>query len=131
MLVRHEAMKLKPYRDTQGKLTIGVGRNLDDVGISKEEAERMLDADISRAVGYAGAFSWYRNLNEPRRDVILSMIFNMGPTRFREFKKMHQALMLGRFEIAAAEMLSSVWATQVGSRARELAEMMRTGSYDR
>ncbi len=33
-LVRHEGLKLKPYRCTAGKLTIGIGRNLDNCGIS-------------------------------------------------------------------------------------------------
>ena len=48
MLKRHEGLRLKPYQDTIGKLTIGYGRNLDDRGISKEEAEYLLRNDISR-----------------------------------------------------------------------------------
>jgi len=45
-LVRHEGLKLKPYRCTAGKLTIGIGINLDVCGISQKEAYTMLERDI-------------------------------------------------------------------------------------
>lgn len=51
MLIRHEGLKLKPYRDTVGKLTIGAGRNLNDLGISEREAMFLLDNDIMERAG--------------------------------------------------------------------------------
>jgi lysozyme len=107
MLIRHEGLALKPYLCTAGRLTIGVGRNLDDVGISELEARLMLSNDIAR----------------------VNMIFNLGISRFKGFKKMIAAIVVGNFERAAEEMLNSKWADQVGPRARELARMMRMGSY--
>ena len=50
-LERHEGLRLKPYRDTVGKLTVGYGRNLEDVGISRDEADFMLDNDIDQVEG--------------------------------------------------------------------------------
>ena len=46
MLIRHEGLKLKPYLCTAGKLTIGVGRNIQDRGITYQEAMMLLENDI-------------------------------------------------------------------------------------
>lgn len=130
LIIRHEGFELKPYRDTVGKLTIGVGRNLDDVGIHPDEASLMLKNDIERCRVEASEFVWFENLDEKRKMVIISMLFNLGLTRFLGFKKMIAALELNNFDRAAAEMLDSKWAVQVGKRAEELSAMMRYGSQD-
>lgn len=129
MLIRHEAIRFKPYVDTKGKITIGVGRNLEDVGISADEAMMMLDNDIASARRDAHCFTWFGALDEPRKDVVLSMIFNMGLKKYLTFKGMIAAMQKRDFDRAASEMLNSLWAAQVGKRAAELAEMMRTGEY--
>lgn len=129
MLIGQEGLRLKPYRDSVGKLTIGVGRNLEDVGISEQEAMVMLDADISKSLTDAQTFHWFHNLDSVRQDVLVDMIFNMGLVRVLGFHKMLAALQAGDWNTAANEMLDSKWATQVGNRALELAKMIRTGEY--
>jgi len=130
MLKRHEGLRLKPYRDTVGKLTIGYGRNLEDDGISLEEAELMLENDLDRAVKAArDVVAGFDELDEVRQAVLVDMAFNLGRAGLASFQKMRAALALGDFERAAAEMLDSLWARQVGRRARELAEMIRTGQW--
>lgn len=127
-LIRDEAMKLKPYRDSVGKLTIGVGRNLDDVGISQVEAAQMLDSDIRRtADALDKALPWWRGLDEVRQRVLLNMAFNMGVAGMLGFKHTLAAVQTGKYADAAAEMLDSKWAQQVGSRAQRLADMMIKG----
>ncbi len=127
-LIRHEGLRLKPYFDTVGKLTIGVGRNLDDVGISEDEAIYMLHADIGRVrVQLAQTFTWYLGLNTARKDVVINMVFNLGLGRFKRFKKTIAAIEVLNWDLAAKEMLKSKWAKQVGRRATELARMMRSG----
>jgi len=127
-LVRHEGLHLKPYRDTVGRLTIGVGRNLDDVGITRDEAMILLDNDILRAqTAVIHALPWAVNLDQPRLDVLVNMTFNMGIGVVLGFAAFLGALERGDYEMAAREMLASKWATQVGNRAVELAEIMRTG----
>lgn len=126
-LVRHEGVRLKPYTDTVGKLTIGVGRNLTDVGISSAEAFVLLEHDIDAVIHDCAAFAWFAGLSPVRQRVIVDMAFNLGSTRFRLFVRMIHALAIGNFEEASREMLSSQWAQQVGSRARDLARMMTTG----
>ena len=129
-LIVHEGMKLKPYHCTAGKLTIGVGRNLDDVGISEEEAMIMLQNDIKIAEDeLARNHPWVAELDVVRRDVLTNMVFNMGITRVNKFVKTLAAVRSGYYEEAATEMLSSRWADQVGNRAHELAEQMVSGQY--
>lgn len=127
MLEQHEALKLKPYRDSVGKLTIGVGRNLDDVGISVEEAMMLLEHDIEKVLAALDrSLSWWRTLSDVRQLVLADMCFNLGVGGLVGFKKFLAAAQAGEFDLAAAEMLNSTWAEQVGSRATTLAGMMAT-----
>lgn len=128
ILLRHEDLRLKPYRDSVGKLSIGVGRNLDDVGLSREEALLLLDNDILRAqTGVIRELPWSVELDRPRFEVLVNMAFNMGVGGLLEFKKFLSALQAGHMETAAKEMLDSQWSQQVGRRADELAQIVRTG----
>lgn len=127
-LTRDEGVRLKPYRDTVGKLTIGIGRNLDDVGISAEEAHYLLGNDVERSARALDDFlPFWRNLGPVRQRVLVNMAFNMGIRRLLTFKFTLLMIEKGEYEKAAEGMLSSLWARQVGPRAQRLAEMMRTG----
>lgn len=127
-LIEEEGMKLKPYRCPAGKLTIGVGRNLEDKGLSNEEALFLLQNDIIEAVKeLKKAFLFFDSLNETRQIVLIDMCFNLGINGLKKFKKMIKALENQDFYLASKEMLSSCWAKQVGARARSLALLMETG----
>jgi lysozyme len=130
LLKKHEGLRLKPYRCSAGKLTIGYGHNLDDVGISEEEAEMLLLNDLLTAnIEVENRFVWFEDLDEVRKAVVVNMIFNLGIARFSAFKKTISLIEEGSYSEAAQEMLDSRWANQVGSRANELSEMMRTGLW--
>lgn len=127
-LKRHEGLRLKPYLCPAGKLTIGYGRNLDDSGISEAEAEAMLDNDITKFQRQVTeALPWTKSLDEARLGVLINMAFNLGTPGLLQFKKTLAAIEAGYYAKAAAMMLQSKWAKQVGSRAKELSEQMRTG----
>ena len=127
-IVRHEGLRLKPYKDSVGKLTIGVGRNLDDNGISKSEAMLMLDNDILTAtVELNIALPWTMDLDWPRRAVLINMTFNMGMTRLLGFQDTLAAIQDGHWQKAHDHMLASKWARQVGPRAIELSRIMLSG----
>lgn len=130
LLEKHEGLRLLPYRDSRGYLTIGVGRCIEKVGISKAEAYAMLDHDILAATREAQSFSFFWELDDVRQDVLICMVFNIGAAGLRGFRRMLAALALHDYETAADEMLSSEWARQVGRRAEELSTMMRTGEYE-
>ena len=129
LLIRHEGLKLKPYKCTAGKLTIGVGRNLDDNGITEAEARMMLKYDIEVARHQLLKHKWFTILNDVRKDVMINMAFNLGYPRLMQFKNMLSCLAAEDYEGAATEMLNSKWAQQVGDRAVELASMIISGKY--
>ena len=128
-LVRHEGLRLKPYRCTAGKLTIGIGRNLDDRGISQKEAYAMLERDIQDCEQWLidEIPEVYNKLDEVRQSVLLNMCFNLGIKGLLEFKNTLSFIGAGDWERAANNMLASKWAKQVGMRAIELSELMRKG----
>ena len=127
-LIFHEGERLTPYQDTVGKWTIGVGRNLTDRGISVHTSRQMLDEDITECETDLYTFGWYQALTPLRQRVLLDMRFNLGPSRFRQFKNTLGAVARGDYEAASRGMLASKWAKQVGARAVRLAEWMRRGT---
>lgn len=121
--------RLLPYRDSVGLLTIGYGRNIDERGISQEEADYMLSNDLADTIKEAHSFPWYQGLSEERKAVICNMIFNLGLSRFKGFKKTIQYIESCDFDKAAIEMQDSKWARQVGPRATRLSKIMKTGEF--
>lgn len=127
-LIRDEGISLKPYKDTIGKLTIGIGRNLSDKGITAEEAYYLLDNDIHEVIAYLEqTYAWFPLISEVRQRVLVNMAFNMGPRKLSAFRNTLACIARAEYDEASKEMLKSRWATQVGARATRLSEMMRTG----
>ncbi len=125
-LIRHEGMRSIPYMCTAGKLTVGVGRNLMDNGISPDEAMYLLNNDIDtmqEQIEYH--LPWVSALKEQQKMVLINMAFNLGMGGLLKFKNMLEALQQGDLELVEHEMLDSRWADQVGQRAQELARQMR------
>lgn len=123
-----EGVKAKPYRDSVGKLTIGCGRNLDDVGLSSAEIAMLLENDIDRATVDAQAlFPTFDELSDNRKAVLVNMTFNLGKERLGLFRKLRRAIAALDFNSAYVEMVSSQWADQVGARATRLAKLMKDG----
>jgi lysozyme len=126
-LIEHEGLRLSAYFDTVGKCTIGVGRNLDDKGLSKAEALYLLENDIQECIADLVTFPWFERLDAVRQRVVIDMRFNLGPKKFRRFRDTLRAISEERYGDAADAMLASKWADQVKRRAVRLAAMMRTG----
>jgi lysozyme len=126
-LIRDEGLRPRAYRDTVGKLTAGVGRNLEDVEFTAAEIDLMLETDIDRCVLDLVKFPWFPLLDPVRQRALVNMRFNLGPKGFRGFFGMIKAIEQGEYGRAAQHMLASKWAVQVGRRAVRLAEMMRDG----
>jgi lysozyme len=129
-LRRDEGVKNFPYTDTVGKLTIGVGRNLTDVGISDEEMDILLLNDVKKVIdNLMNRLPWFRTLDEVRQAALTNMTFNLGFRGVEGFPAMLRALAQGDWDGAAAEMLDSLWAKEVGDRAVRLAQQIRTGEW--
>ena len=150
-LIEHEGLVLTVYKDSLGIDTIGIGRNLKDRGISREELD-YLDIPNMEVVyehGISEADARYLALNDiaivenelcrvhpcveeldgVRQLVLMDMAFNMGVPRLCKFKKMWNAIHEENFEAASLEMMDSKWARQVGGRAKKLSDAMKTGEF--
>jgi lysozyme len=131
LLRSHEGYRQFVYKDTVGKNTVGIGRNLDDRGITEQEAMDLLENDISYFDDrLASELSFYNNLDEVRKAVLIDMAFNLGLHGLLAFKKTLHLISMGSYAMAASEMMNSKWAGQVKGRAVELSEAMRSGAFE-
>ena len=127
-ITRHEGKRHKAYRDTVGKLTAGIGRNLEDVAFTDEEIDLMFKNDLARAKRGAETFYLYEMVNDIRREVIIEMVFQMGLAGVSKFKKFFRAAQARDWEAAHKEMLDSKWHNEDSpARALELALIFRIG----
>ena len=133
MLKRHEGVETHAYECSEGKVTVGVGRNIDQaggMGLSDDEIDYLLQNDVERVVKeLAAEYPWFNDLDDVRRDAMVDISFNLGATRLRLFKRALAAMETGNYKEAATEFLDSRWAKQVGSRALELTDMISSGEY--
>ena len=128
-LRRDEGLRLKPYRDTVGKLTIGYGRNLDDVGMSEAEAEGMLAEDAARAdLDTQLKLPWTTGLDAVRRSVVIEMAFNMDIEGLLGFHNTLAAIQRGDWATASNGLLTSLAAHQEPARVARWAAKLRTGT---
>ena len=128
-LNRDEGNRLKPYTDTKGNITIGVGHNLTANGISPAVRDFILTEDINDAIASLDmAFPVWSGLSEPRQRALANMVFTLGLTRFLEFKDMLACIRNGDFMGAAAAALDSPWAKiEAPSRAARIATLLENG----
>ena len=124
-LIRHEGLRLTVYDCPAGYKTIGVGRNIEQKGITEDEALYLLGNDIEYFTEQLEEnLIGFQELSENKKAVLVNMAFNLGVNGLLKFKNMLAAITEERWEDASAEMLNSRWADQVGNRAIELAEAM-------
>ena len=128
-LKRNEGLRLKPYRDSRGFLTIGYGTNL-DAGIDEEEASYLLERRaILAAKELSRVLPWTDQLDPVRRSALNNMAYNLGVPGLLKFKQFLAAMQSGNWAAAKAAGINSLWAKQVGERATELMEQIVTGEY--
>jgi len=120
LIKKHEGIRLRPYKDSVGILTVGVGHNLEANGISVAVAELMLEEDIAIAVNeLKDIFEEWEEIQESVKSVLIDMMFNLGYTRFSKFKRMIGAIRIQDYKLAAKEATDSKWCEQVGARCTE------------
>lgn len=128
-LIKHEGLRLKPYKDTVGVLTIGVGRNLDDMGIRQSEAMLMLDNDIQLfSAQLLHLYPWFQPLDDVRQNVMIELMFILGPSRFSTFKNMIHYMEIKDYKNAASEIRNSKLASDIGPiRTKDLCDALESG----
>lgn len=144
----HEGLRLQPYLDTVNKLTIGVGRNVEDnpltgaewrslfdsggvkVSLTSQGAMTVLDNDIAAAEKIASRLPvGWDTLDGVRQGVLVEMTFQMGYARMTAFVHTLESVRLRDFIAAATGMRNSLWFKQVPTRANTLAKRMEFGIW--
>ena len=144
-LIEQEGIKLMPYICPMGKLTIGVGRNLDDNplnfeekralgdymhGITENGAKMLLRNDILRCRDEVkNIFKGFDELNADRQYALIDMCFQLGGVGLRKFRIMRKALENKDFDKASEACLKSKYAKQTPVRARKIARAIKLGIW--
>jgi lysozyme len=142
MLKRHEGVKLKPYRCTAGKETIGCGHNIDAKGLPDDiqayldehgaitpvMVDILLDQDIEDAMEDCRAlYPEFDDFSQDRQDALVDFLYNVGKGTAKTFKTMNGYINAGQWDEASDALLRSLYAKQVKGRAKEIAQMLRDG----
>jgi len=128
LIKKHEGFSKKLYKCPAGKLTIGYGRNIEDCGISKDEAEYFLKNDILKSIDdlyFIFGYDFFNSLNDEWKIVLIDMMYNLGANGFKRFKRMIKAIKMKDFESAINEMKDSKWYHQVGDRSKNLISIVK------
>lgn len=123
LIQRHEGFRAKPYVDTVGKITIGYGRNLTDIGMSLDEIKYLFNNDLQRAYDACAVYPWFLSLSEARKAACIDLAFNLG--NIGRFPKFCAAMAVSDYSSAANELVNSAWYKQVGIRGPELVALIR------
>lgn len=130
LLELHEGRRNTVYRCTAGKLTIGIGHNLEANPISDAAIDVILDDDITAVErDLERTYPWYARLDHVRKMAMVDLCFNLGITKLKMFLTTMREMSLGNFEAAANALTDSLWFKQVGTRGPRIVRMIRTGEY--
>ena len=131
---KHEGYSNTVYKDTRGFRTIGYGHLchedegwIDDKVYKKEILEKQFDVDFKTACDHAEKIYLQGNvtMNPKALSILTEMVFQLGYNGVKKFKKMLSAIYEEQFDIAADEMLDSLWNKQTPKRSKNLSDLMR------
>ena len=98
------------------------------MGLSDDEIDYLLRNDIVRVQEeLSEEYDWFADLDQVRQEAMINLSFNLGATRLRGFRNALAAMAEEDYETAANEFMDSKWSSQVGRRAYEVTQMIRTG----
>jgi lysozyme len=127
MLRKHEGYRRFAYKDSVGKISVAIGRNLEDRGITEAEALYLLDNDIEDFTKQLrDRLYWFDSIHEDAKIVLIDMAFNMGLGGLLTFHETLEHIKNENYKAASVSMLQSKWANQVGVRAIELSDILRS-----
>jgi len=120
----NESYQQFPYPCSKGKLTIGIGRNIQEVGITKKEALYLLKNDLLECLSDLGRIFGDQEIPNNKLKALVDMRFCLGPVKFRKFKKMIVAVKAEDWQAAAKEAEDSLWYKEVKSRGPKVIKLL-------
>ena len=125
-LRRDEGVKYDIYVDSEGWLTLGVGHRLRARALSDAAVDQILRDDVAGTTAeLLEAYPWAGQLSGARFGAVQNLAFNLGVAGLGTFVKFLAALRQERWKDAAAELLDSKYAEQVGDRAKRLSVQIK------
>ena len=139
----HEGCVLEPYKDSLGKLTVGIGhlvqpherkRFQEGVKITQEEADELFDIDLNRAAAGADELilkkiGSHDDLPQSIQEVLVEMVFQLGATGVKQFRNMWASLKEKDGEMAAMHMKDSRWHKQTKNRCESLSKIVASAKW--
>lgn len=140
-LIRDEGRVDEIYIDSLGHKTFGIGHLVLEVDneynypvgteVDPDRVDECFEDDLFEAqhdcVGLYGSEQWW-NLDGEIQSILINMMFNLGRTRLKGFRRMNEAISKGDWKTAAMEGRDSRWYFQVGNRAERLMTRMENFS---
>lgn len=142
LIKRHEGVKYRPYKCSQGFLTIGVGHNLDAAPLPRHMAaqlaksgfitpdmvEELFEMDLQSALrSCRRVWPGFDGFSAARQNALADFMFNLGEGGVKKFINTNKAINESRWDDAAKRMQNSKWYKQVGNRSPEIVEMVKNG----
>ena len=129
-LLAHEGFKSAPYTDSEGYITIGIGRNISSNPLTIDEAWLLSKPFMDDAIEHAPLLihNW-DTIGDARQNVLIELVFAMGLPKVLKFQQMRAAVDAGDWAKASSELLDSKWAQQVHGRANDLAKQLALGTF--
>tara|TARA_R100001443_G_scaffold48448_1_gene60776 strand:+ start:4792 stop:5217 length:426 start_codon:yes stop_codon:yes gene_type:complete len=130
-IAKHEGYEPKVYKCTNGYDTIGYGFAIKDLYMDKEVADLILDQKINKLLKRISADEdwgdWFLEKPQAIQEVLINMIYQIGFSGVKRFRKTIQYIKDDNFLMASEEMLDSKWAkSDSPNRAKELSEIVKS-----
>lgn len=137
MIEQHEGKRYKPYKDSLGLWTVGVGHLIGDGKtlppemnrtFTEEEIQQMFVKDYMHHKNAAEKIPGYDNLNDNGKAGLIDLTFNMGPTWWKKWPRFTEAVKNGDVSSMVESLRNSKWYTQVGNRAEKVVSLIKNGA---
>lgn len=134
MIIKHEGKINRPYKDSLGLWTVGVGHLIGDGKslppemnreFSDEEVMAMFEKDYAHHRSAAMNIPGFDKLNGKGQGALTDLTFNMGPSWISKWPKLKKQLEEGDTESAAKNLEQSKWYGQVGNRAPTIVSLLK------
>ncbi|WP_396189368.1 glycoside hydrolase family protein, partial [Flavobacterium sp.] len=130
MIVAHEGMRTKPYKDSLGLWTVGVGHLIGDGKTLPPEWDREFTKDEVMAL-FDKDYEEHKRAAESRtpkfdkmtgkgQGAFTDLTFNMGPAWLSKWPKLKAQIEAEDTEGIASNLAGSTWAKQVKSRSNDI-----------